>query len=62
MFKSFIECDVTNIWNWRKEEIETEFQKREEGNTPILWKLLHKPLSLIPMINIALDEVMHHQA
>jgi 2-oxoglutarate dehydrogenase E2 component (dihydrolipoamide succinyltransferase) len=55
--QSFIECDVTNIWNWRKKN-KAEFQKREGENltfTPIFMEAVAQAIKQFPMINIALD-------
>ena len=55
--QSFIEADVTNIWNWRNEEF---FRNREkEGEkitfTPIFVMLVAQVLKEFPMLNISLD-------
>ncbi|SCX87174.1 2-oxoglutarate dehydrogenase E2 component (dihydrolipoamide succinyltransferase) [Nonlabens sp. Hel1_33_55] len=55
--QSFIECDVTNIWNWRKKNKET-FLKREGENltfTPIFMEAVAQAIKEFPMINISLD-------
>ncbi|BAO55507.1 dihydrolipoamide acetyltransferase family protein [Nonlabens marinus] len=55
--QSFIECDVTNIWNWRKKNKEA-FQKREGENltfTPIFMEAVAQAIKDFPMINIAVD-------
>ncbi|WP_194850857.1 dihydrolipoamide acetyltransferase family protein [Nonlabens antarcticus] len=55
--QSFIECDVTNIWNWRKKH-KADFQKREGENltfTPIFMEAVAQAIKEFPMINIALD-------
>ncbi|KQC34396.1 diapophytoene dehydrogenase [Nonlabens sp. YIK11] len=55
--QSFIECDVTNIWNWRKKHKEA-FQKREGENltfTPIFMEAVAQAIKEFPMINISLD-------
>ncbi|MBV1924352.1 MAG: 2-oxo acid dehydrogenase subunit E2 [Flavobacteriaceae bacterium] len=55
--QSFIEADVTNIWNWRK-KVKAEFMKREGENltfTPIFMEAVAKALKDFPMMNIALD-------
>jgi 2-oxoglutarate dehydrogenase E2 component (dihydrolipoamide succinyltransferase) len=55
--QSFIECDVTNIWNWRNKN-KAEFQKREGENltfTPIFMEAVAQAIKQFPMINIALD-------
>ena len=55
--QSFIEADVTNIWNWRK-KVKNDFAKREGENltfTPIFMEGVAKALKDFPMMNIALD-------
>lgn len=55
--QSFIECDVTNIWNWRKKHKDA-FAKREGENltfTPIFMEAVAKALKEFPMMNIAID-------
>jgi 2-oxoglutarate dehydrogenase E2 component (dihydrolipoamide succinyltransferase) len=55
--QSFIEADVTNIWNWRK-KVKDGFVKREGENltfTPIFLEAVAKALKDFPMMNIALD-------
>ena len=55
--QSFIEADVTNIWNWRK-KVKTSFMSREGENltfTPIFMEAVAKALKDFPMMNIALD-------
>lgn len=55
--QSFIECDVTNIWNWRKKNKDA-FQKREGENltfTPIFMEAVAQAIKEFPMINIAVD-------
>ncbi|KEZ93979.1 dihydrolipoamide acetyltransferase family protein [Nonlabens ulvanivorans] len=55
--QSFIECDVTNIWNWRKKHKDA-FAKREGENltfTPIFMEAVAKALKEFPMMNIAVD-------
>ncbi len=55
--QSFIECDVTNIWNWRKKN-KAAFQKREGENltfTPIFMEAVAQAIKEFPMINISLD-------
>jgi len=55
--QSFIEADVTNIWNWRK-KVKDSFAKREGENltfTPIFMEAVAKALKDFPMMNIALD-------
>jgi len=55
--QSFIEADVSNIWNWRK-KVKTSFMSREGENltfTPIFMEAVAKALKDFPMMNIALD-------
>ncbi|MFB9052963.1 dihydrolipoamide acetyltransferase family protein [Formosa undariae] len=56
--QSFIEVDVTNIWNWRK-KVKDEFFKREGENltfTPIFMEAVAKSLRDFPMINISFQD------
>ncbi len=55
--QSFIEADVTNIWNWRK-KVKSDFAKREGENltfTPIFMEAVAKALRDFPMMNISLQ-------
>jgi len=55
--QSFIEVDVTNIWNWRN-KMKNEFAKREGENltfTPIFMEAVAKSIKDFPMINISVD-------
>jgi 2-oxoglutarate dehydrogenase E2 component (dihydrolipoamide succinyltransferase) len=55
--QSFIEADVTKIWNWRK-KMKGEFMNREGENltfTPIFMEAVAKALKDFPMMNIAVD-------
>ena len=55
--QSFIEVDVTKIWNWRK-KVKTDFMKREGENltfTPIFMEAVAKALKDYPMLNILVD-------
>ena len=55
--QSFIEADVTSIWNWRK-KVKASFMTREGENltfTPIFMEAVAKALKDFPMMNIALD-------
>lgn len=55
--QSFIECDVTNIWNWRN-KVKDGFAKREGENltfTPIFMEAVAKALKDFPMMNISVD-------
>ncbi len=55
--QSFIEVDVTNIWNWRNKH-KTAFEKREGEKltfTPIFMEAVAKAIKDFPMINISVD-------
>lgn len=55
--QSFIEVDVTNIWNWRNKNKEA-FEKREGEKltfTPIFMEAVAKAIKDFPMINISVD-------
>ncbi len=55
--QSFIEADVTNIWNWRA-KVKDEFLKREGEKmtfTPIFLEIIAQALKEFPMINISFD-------
>ena len=55
--QSFVECDVTNIWNWRN-KIKGDYKKREGENltfTPIFMEAVAKALKDFPMMNISVD-------
>ncbi len=55
--QSFIEVDVTNIWNWRKKHKDA-FAKREGEKltfTPIFMEAVAKAIRDFPMINISVD-------
>lgn len=55
--QSFIEADVTNIWNWRN-KVKADFMKREGENltfTPIFMEAIAKALRDYPMMNISLQ-------
>ncbi|WP_298556697.1 dihydrolipoamide acetyltransferase family protein [uncultured Algibacter sp.] len=55
--QSFIEADVTNIWNWRK-KVKDGFMEREGENltfTPIFMEVIAKALRDYPMMNISLQ-------
>ncbi len=56
--QSFIEADVTNIWNWRK-KVKDVFAKREGENltfTPIFMEVIAKALRDYPMMNISVKD------
>lgn len=55
--QSFIEADVTKIWNWRK-KVKDGFAKREGENltfTPIFMEAIAKALRDFPMMNISVQ-------
>ena len=55
--QSFIEADVTKIWNWRN-KVKDEFFKREGENltfTPIFMEAVAKALRDFPMMNISVQ-------
>ena len=54
---SYVEADVTNIWNWRN-KIKGEYKKREGENftfTPIFIEAVAKAIKDFPDINISVD-------
>jgi len=55
--QSFIEADVTNIWNWRNKH-KANFKNREGENltfTPIFMEAVAKALRDFPMMNISVQ-------
>jgi 2-oxoglutarate dehydrogenase E2 component (dihydrolipoamide succinyltransferase) len=55
--QSFIEVDVTTIWDWR-EKNKNAFEKREGEKltfTPIFMEIVAKALKDFPMMNISID-------
>lgn len=55
--QSFVECDVTNIWNWRN-KVKDAFAEREGERltfTPIFMEAVAKALKDFPMMNISVD-------
>ncbi len=55
--QSFIEVDVTNIWNWRNKH-KNAFEKREGEKltfTPIFMEAVAKAIKDFPLINISVD-------
>ncbi len=55
--QSFIEADVTKIWNWRI-KVKSDFEKREGEKltfTPIFMEAVAKSLRDFPMLNISID-------
>ncbi|WP_299397097.1 dihydrolipoamide acetyltransferase family protein [uncultured Gelidibacter sp.] len=56
--QSFIEADVTNIWNWRN-KVKNDFAKREGEAltfTPIFMEAVAKALRDFPMMNISVKD------
>ncbi len=55
--QSFVECDVTNIWNWRT-KVKDAFQKREGEKltfTPIFMEAVAHALKKYPGMNVSVD-------
>ncbi len=55
--QSFIEVDVTKVWNWRN-KIKKEFLEREGEKltfTPIFMEVIAKTIKDFPMVNISMD-------
>lgn len=55
--QSFIEVDVTKIWEWRN-KIKVDFQKKHDQKitfTPIFMEAVAKTIRDFPMINISVD-------
>lgn len=55
--QSFIEADVTEIWNWRN-KVKSSFEKREGEKltfTPIFLEAVAKALREFPMMNISVE-------
>mgnify|MGYP001166528547 CR=1 FL=1 len=54
---SFVEADVTNIWNWRN-KIKGDFKKKEGENftfTPVFVQAVAKAIKDFPRINVSVD-------
>jgi len=54
---SYVEADVTNIWNWRN-KIKDDFKKKEGENftfTPVFIEAIAKAIKDFPLINITVD-------
>lgn len=63
--QSFVECDVTKIWNWRN-KIKDAYENREGEKltfTPIFMEAVAKALKDFPMMNISLkgDHIIKHR-
>ena len=55
--QSFIEVDVTNVWDWRN-KVKSDFEKREGEKltlTPIFMQAVSVALRTYPMMNISVD-------
>jgi 2-oxoglutarate dehydrogenase E2 component (dihydrolipoamide succinyltransferase) len=55
--QSFIEVDVTNVWNWRN-KVKSDFEKREGEKltlTPIFMQAVSVALRTYPMMNISVE-------
>ena len=64
--QSFIEVDVTKVWNWR-EKIKVKFQESYAMKitfTPIFMEAVAKALRLHPMLNISIegDQIIKHKS
>ena len=64
--QSFIEVDVTKVWNWR-EKIKVKFQESYAMKitfTPIFMETVAKALRLHPMLNISVegDKIIKHKS
>jgi len=63
--QSFVECDVTRIWNWRN-KIKAAYEAREGEKltfTPIFMEAVAKALKEFPMLNISVkgDTIIKHR-
>ena len=55
--QSFVECDVTKVWQWR-ERVKKDYQAREGEKltfTPIFMEAVARALREFPMMNISVD-------
>lgn len=64
--QSFVECDVTKVWQWR-EVVKKSFEAREGEKltfTPIFMEAVAKALRDFPMMNISVegDKIIKHKA
>lgn len=66
--QSFIEVDVTKIWNWRQ-KVKAGFQEREGEKftfTPIFMEAVAKAIKNFPMINISVnaekEQIIKHKS
>ncbi|MFT6503161.1 MAG: 2-oxoglutarate dehydrogenase E2 component (dihydrolipoamide succinyltransferase) [Crocinitomicaceae bacterium] len=54
---SYVEADVTNIWNWRK-KVKSSFMEKEGENitfTPIFMEAIVKAIKDFPMVNVSIS-------
>ncbi|NRA13720.1 MAG: 2-oxo acid dehydrogenase subunit E2, partial [Crocinitomicaceae bacterium] len=54
---SYVEADVTNIWNWRK-KVKSSFMEKEGENitfTPIFMESIVKAIKDFPMVNVSVS-------
>lgn len=54
---SYVEADVTNIWNWRK-KVKNSFMEKEGENitfTPIFMEAIVKAIKDFPMVNVSVS-------
>ena len=54
---SYVEADVTNIWNWRK-KVKSSFMEKEGENitfTPIFIEAIVKAIKDFPMVNVSVS-------
>jgi 2-oxoglutarate dehydrogenase E2 component (dihydrolipoamide succinyltransferase) len=64
--QSFVECDVTKIWQWR-ERVKNSYEAREGEKltfTPIFMEAVARALKDFPMMNISVDgdKIIKHRA
>lgn len=64
--QSFVECDVTKIWQWR-ERVKNSYEAREGEKftfTPIFLEAVARALKDFPMMNISVDgdKIIKHRA
>ena len=56
--QSFIEVDVTNVWNWRN-KVKSDFEKREGEKltlTPIFMQAVALALRTYPLMNVSVEK------
>ena len=64
--QSFVECDVTKIWQWRN-RVKNSYEAREGEKltfTPIFMEAVARALKDFPMMNISIDgdKIIKHRA